>query len=131
MAQIANITVKKADGTTDVTYQAVSGSSTDGSPAMWVEPTSATTRGFRRSFSFKARLNGTKQARRVELRVMHPVVRVVGGLETLVGSIPVDLTLPVPEWATDAEVSEAVEQSFNLFSDVTVRAQVKTGMAFT
>lgn len=131
MAQIANITVKKADGTTNVTYEAVSGSSVDGSPAMWVEPTSATTRGFRRSLSFKARLNGTKQARRVELRAMHPVVRTVGGQETVVGSIPVDLTLPVPEWATDAEVSEAVEQSINLFSDVTVRAQVKTGMAFT
>lgn len=131
MAQIANLTIKKADGTTSVIYEAVSGSSVDGSPAMWVEPTSATTRGYRRSLSFKARLNGTKQARRVELRAMHPIVRVVGGQETMVGSIPVDLTLPVPEWATDAEVSEAVEQSFNLFSNATVRAQVKTGMAFT
>lgn len=131
MAQIANITVKKADGTTNVTYEAVSGSSVDGSPAMWVEPTSATTRGFRRSFSFKARLNGTKQARRVELRAVHPVVRVVGGQEVVAGTIPVDFSLPVPEWATDAEVNEAVEQSLNLFSNVTVRAQVKTGMAFT
>lgn len=131
MGQITNLTIKKADGTTSVTFEAVAGSSVDGSPAMWVEPTSATTRGNRRSFSFKARLNGTKQARRVELRVMNPVVRVVGGQETVAGSIPVDLTLPVPEWATDAEVNEAVEQSLNLFAHASVRAQVKTGMAFT
>lgn len=131
MANIANITVKKADGVTDVTYQAVSGSSTDGSPAMWAEPTSALTRGYRRTLTFKARLNGTKQARRVEVRAMHPVVRAVEGQEKVVGTIPVDLTLPVPEWATDAEVNEAVEQSLNLFSSSHVRVHVRSGLAPT
>lgn len=131
MANIANITVKKADGVTDVTYQAISGSSTDGSPAMWVEPTSALTRGYRRAVTFKARLNGTKQARRVEVRASHPVVRTVDGQETLVGTIPVDLTLPVPEWATDAEVDEAVEQSLNIFSSSHIRSHARSGISPT
>lgn len=131
MANIANITVKKADGTTDVTFAAVAGSSTDGSPATWVEPTSATIRGFRRTLTFKSRLNGTKQARRVEVRAMHPIVRIVAGVETVVGPIPVDLTLPVPEWATDAEVAEAVDQSLNLFSTLHIRSHMKAGLSPT
>lgn len=127
MANIANITVKKSDGTTDVTFTAIAGAASEGQPALWQNTASSTIRGNRAFLQMRAKLNGTKAARRVDCTARFPVLRTVNSTETVIGVIPVDLTLPVPEWATDAEVAEAVDQSLNLFASAFMRAQIKSG----
>lgn len=131
MANIANLSVKKTDGTTNVTFSAVAGAASDGVAATWVNTTSSSIRQNRASLSMKAKLNGTKTARRVDIQAVFPIVRIVSGAEVVVGRIPVDYSLPVPEWATDSEIAEAVDQSINLLSEATVRAQIKSGTSFT
>lgn len=129
MANIANVVVKKTDGTTDVTFTAVAGASSDGNPALWQNTASSTIRSNRSQLSMKAKLNGTKQARRVDVQALFPVTRLVNSVETVIGRIPVDLTAPIPEWATDAEVNEAVDQALNLFASAHVRTHIKAGIA--
>lgn len=131
MANIANLVVKKSDNVTNVTFTAIAGAASDGLSATWINQASSTIRQNRSTMSMKGKLNGTKQARRVDVQVVFPVARVLNSVETLMGRIPVDFSIPVPEWATDAEVAEAVDQSINLLADATVRAQIKTGTSFT
>lgn len=131
MANIANLIVKKSDNVTNVTFNAVAGAASDGMAATWVNSLSSTIRANRSSLSMKAKLNGTKTARRVDVQAVFPIIRVINSVETLIGRIPVDFSLPVPEWATDAEIAEAVDQSINLLTDTTVRAQIKSGTSFT
>lgn len=129
MANIANIVVKKSDGTTDVTFTAINGSASDGQPAVWQNLAYSTIRGNRSTLTMKAKLNGTKTARRVDVTARFPVTRIVDSVETVVGHIPLDFTVPVPEWATDAEVAEAVDQTLNLLASTHVRSHIKTGFS--
>lgn len=129
MANIANVVVKKTDGTTDVTFTAIAGASSDGNPALWQNVASSTIRSNRSQLTMKAKLNGTKQARRVDVQALFPVTRLVNTVETVVGRIPVDLTTPIPEWATDAEVNEAIDQALNLFSSAHLRTHIKAGIS--
>lgn len=129
MAAIANIVVKKTDGTTDVTFTAIAGAAADGQPATWQNTAGSTIRAYRPTLSMKAKLNGTKQARRVDVTGSFPVVRLVSGVDTLIGKIPLDFSVPVPEWATDIEVNEAIDQFINLLASPHVRTHVKSGIA--
>lgn len=129
MANIANIVVKKTDGTTDVTFTAQYGASSDGKPAVWQNIASATIRGYRAALQMTAKLNGTKTARRVDGLARFPVVRLVSGVETVIGQIPVAITAPIPEWASDAEVAEAIDQALNLFASSHFRTHMKSGSA--
>lgn len=129
MANIANVVVKKTDGTTDVTFTAIAGAATDGQPATWQNVAGSTIRAYRPSLSMKAKLNGTKQARRVDVMGLFPVVRAISSVDTLIGKIPLDFSVPVPEWATDAEVNEAIDQFINLLASSHVRTHIKSGYA--
>lgn len=129
MGNITNVVVKKADGTTDVTFTAIAGASSEGNPALWQNTASSTIRSNRSQLTMKAKLNGTKTARRVDVQALFPVTRLVNSVETVIGRIPVDFTVPVPEWATDAEVSEAVDQALNLFASSHLRAHIRAGIS--
>lgn len=127
MSAIANVVVKKTDGTTDVTFTAITGSGADGSPAVWQNTAGTTIRANRPTVQMKAKLNGTKTARRVDFQATFPVVRTINTVETLMGKIPVDFSVPVPEWATDAECNEAIDQTINLLASVHIRSHIKLG----
>lgn len=129
MATIANVVVKKTDATTDVTFTAIAGAAADGQPATWQNTASSAIRAYRSSLSMKAKLNGTKQARRVDVTGLFPIVRSVASVDTLVGKIPLDFSVPVPEWATDAEVNEAIDQFINLLASAHIRTHIKGGIS--
>lgn len=131
MSAISNVTVKKTDGVTDVTFTAINGSASDGQPATWQNIAGSSIRGWRPTLTMKAKLNGTKQARRVDVQALFPVVRTISAVDTVVGKIPIDFTVPVPEWATDAEVNEAIDQTINLLASTHVRTHIKSGSAPT
>lgn len=128
MAAIANVVIKKSDGTTDVTFTALNGGGgTADRPAIWSNTASNAIKAYRHQFQMKAYMNGTKQARRVEISGLFPVIRTVVGADTLVGRIPVVVTAPIPQWATDAEINEAIDQALNFFGSAHIRAHFKSG----
>lgn len=124
MAAIANIVVKKTDGTTDVTFTALQGA-TAADPAIWANTASSLVYNNRDSVKFRSRDNGTKTARRIEVDAVFPVRRTENGIEVNKGPIPLSFTLPIPNWATDAEVNEAVDQFINVLASVHVRSHIK------
>lgn len=74
MTAAADITVKKADGTTNITWNLVSASGGDTSPAVWRCNSAAGTLGQRPTISIKSRNNGDNTARRVEYVAVFPSV---------------------------------------------------------
>lgn len=97
MANMANIVVKKANGTTDITYTALTASAGDTVPARWRENSQASVVGFRPTLTQVARANGNNNARVVTTRFKFPVVRAVGGVDTVVVS---SRSSSLPPWET-------------------------------
>lgn len=74
MPTMANITVKKNDGTTDVTYTAVVASGGDKSPAVWRNNSATGTPGQRPTLKLTSRSNADGSARRVDGIFVYPSV---------------------------------------------------------
>lgn len=131
MPQMANVVVKKADGTTDVTYTALTASAGDSSPARWTENSASTIRGHRPTLDVRSQFNGPRTARRVSAVFKMPVLETISGVETKVGDIPVELSLAIPSSVTDAVADEAVAQATNLFASSLIRSSLSSGYAPT
>lgn len=124
MAAQANVVVKKTDGTTDVTFTGVQGA-TAAEPAIWQNTASSLVYSNRDSFAFRSRDNGTKTARRIELDAKFVVRRTENSLEVNKGIIPLSFTVPIPNWVTDAEANEAIDQFINLLASAHIRSHIK------
>lgn len=131
MANVATLTVKKADGTTDIVYTALKGSGSDSDPALWEVANASVARIFRQVASFTSRWNARKTARNCELAVVIPETVVVAGETKLVGSVPVRISVVRPTNVSDAVVKEAVYQAANLFVLAAIKDQMVSGYAPT
>lgn len=127
--QMADITIKKADGTTNVVYSTLTASAGDRSPAVWRSNSSATLRGNRTTAQMETRWNGPGTARRATVSFSAPVVRTIDAVETVVARVPIDLNVVLPEGLTDTEVIEAVEQGLNFCSAPLIRQSIAQGYA--
>lgn len=127
MPQMANITVKKSDGTTDIIYTALGGSSGDNTPAIWEVTASSTYSAFRNKFRATSRDNAGKTARNVELFLEIPETILVNGETKLVGKVPVKITVVKPLNVSDAIIKEAVYQAGNLAISVLMRDTMTSG----
>lgn len=130
MPTMANITVKKADGTTDVVYTAVAGSSGDKTPAIWQNQAVGTTPAERPTLTLTSRSNGTGTARRIDFSYAWPTTsqdaggnKVVDGRANLTGSYLVPQNQPV------AQIQEQVYQGLNLLASALVKSAVAEGYA--
>lgn len=131
MPQMANVVVKKANGTTDVTYTALVPSAGDSSPARWTENAASTIRGHRPVLEMRSQYNGPRTARRVNVVYKYPLIDSTSGTEVKVGEIPVELSLAIPSSVSDAAADEAVAQATNLFASTLVRSSLSSGYAPT
>lgn len=129
MPQMANITVKKADGTTDVTYTALSSSAGDQSPARWSNLDSATVAALRATYSSTSRFNGKRDARVVENVLKYPDVATINGASVVLGNVVINISGTIPLQVTDTAIAEAVAQAANLFKAALVQDTYKTGYA--
>ena len=75
MPQMANITVKKADGTTNVVYTAVTGSAGDKTNAVWQNTSVGTVPAERPTFAMQTMSNGTGTSRRVKMSGSWPTTK--------------------------------------------------------
>lgn len=132
MPQIANITVKKNDGTTDVVYTQTVPSAGDKTPAIWRSNSVGTAAAHRPEFRVKSESNGPKTARRVEGTLMYPsLVTGTDGKVTVADRCILSINAVVPLGMSDADVNEAVSQGVNLFASTLIKDTIKSGYAPT
>lgn len=126
MPAMANIVVKKADGTTNVTYAAQRASAGDNLPAEWRLDDAALPRSFRPRFQLVAGESG-RDFRRVRTKLDFPVVRTINGVATVVGTPVGNADVRVFQGLTAAEINEFVEQYANLIRAALTVACMKDG----
>lgn len=131
MPTMANITVKAANGTTDVVFTGLNPSSGDNVPALWRAEALGANAAAKPVATLQSRWNGPKTARRVEFDFSYPQTSTdtTTGLTSVVNQIPMKLSAVIPMAVPDATVAEAVALATNLLASILVRDSLKSGFA--
>ncbi len=133
MPQLADITVKKNDGTTDITYTGVTPSSGNESPAVW----KSTSVGSAPAHQPELRLtaadasNGTR--RRVRGTYNYPQIATnsTTGVTSVVNSVSCDFNFNFPKAMSQSDINEASAQFGNLIDAALIQACLKAGYSAT
>jgi hypothetical protein len=133
MPQMADIIVKKADGTTNITFTALTPSSGDKVPAQWRSETVGASPGLRPTFSMDSQWNGPRTARRVNLSGQYPftITDSTTSSTSVKARIPFQATFTVPVEVPDTIIAEAVAQITNLVASTLAQSCIKLGYAPT
>lgn len=130
---MANITVKKNDGTTDIVYTAVAQSAGDKSPAVWRSNSVGAAAAHHPELRLSSQSNGTQTARRVNGSYSYPslVTSTDTGITSVGDRFNLTVSGVIPLNMTDADLAEAVSQSLNLFASTLMKDSFKAGFAPT
>lgn len=133
MPDMANITVKKSDGTTDVIYTKLSPSAGDGVPAIWKNQTVGISPGQQPELRVRA---GGKSTKGVPQRVVNgsykypkAVSNTTTGEITLTDGITITFSAVVNQTMVTAELREGVFQSTNLIASALIKSVLESGYA--
>lgn len=134
MPTMANMTVKKYDGTTDIVYDAVSASGGDGSPAVWRQDTGATAGlpiGLRALFKLWSLWNGPKTARQVKINFVRPYALQDSTTTKYSASdrFVFEGVMTVPQALPSSEINESVYQLCNLVAHTLTKQSGTAGYA--
>jgi len=133
MTALANMTVKKADGSTDVLWTGAVPSSGDKSPAVWENRTVGTAPAHFPKLSVTSTgfgPNGT--IRKVSGVVRWPVVvEDANGRKTVTGYNQLSCVAQIDQNTETADISEVVKQGINLFDHADFVSQCIEGRAAT
>lgn len=122
MPQMANIVIKKADGTTDVTYTAAQPSSGDKTAARWQSLTVGTTPAERPVLALRAESNGPGTARRITGSFKWPMTsQDAGGNLVVAGGTVGTFQIVVPQNQTTANITEQAHQFANLIASTLMK----------
>lgn len=136
MPTMASVTVKKADGTTDIIYDALSGSGGDGSPAVWRQDTGAPAAlpvGLRKIFKLWSQWNGPKSARQSKFNFVAPYA-LQDSTTTAYSAkdrIVFDGIVTVPQNIPASEINEAIHQGCNILAAALIKQSIAGGYAAT
>lgn len=133
MPMMANITVKKYDGTTDIVYTASNAAGADGTVASWYAPALNGTVASRPTFESWCRWNGPKTARRVEFRGSYPqaLTDTNTGLVVVRNQATMTGSFLIPSQMNATDLNEFAAQMTNLYVSILVRDAIRTGTSFT
>lgn len=130
MPQQATLTVKKADNTTNVVYDAQVPSSGDKSPALWFLTAAGSAPRFRPSLSIQSQSNAAKTTRRLSVVYKYPVWATgTDGITRVVDEVIVEAMITRPVSMADSSVLEAVAQFAHLMDTTNVRDSAIVGFA--
>jgi hypothetical protein len=133
MPALADITVKMADGTTNITYTGIVPSAGDKTPAVWRSNSVGGSIGQRPELRVQSASNGDNSARRITINYSYPSLFT----DSNTGRVSVDkrlnwsLSASIPVEMTDADLAEAVEQGNNLVAATLVKSSMKSGYSPT
>jgi hypothetical protein len=133
MPQMADITVKKADGVTNIVYSALTPSSGDKTAAQWRSETAGAAAALRPTFQLSSQWNGPRTARRVDFVYQYPftVTDSTTTVTSVKARIPFSGTMTLPAEIPDTVVAEAVAQAGNLLVSTLIQSSLKAGYAPT
>jgi hypothetical protein len=128
---MADITVKKADGTTDVTYSKVNGAAGDQSPAVWEVTAASAVPAFRPRLVVKSRnYAGQTPGRRLEAELLWPVtVTGTDGVTRLVDTLSVKGNFTLSRSVPQTDIDEAMYQGGNLMGSLLMKQSAASGSA--
>lgn len=134
MPTMASMTVKKADGTTDIVYDALAASGGDSSPAIWRQDTGAVAglpNGLKALLKLFSGWNGPKTARVLRFQYRRPYATqdTTTSLYSSKDAVVVEVTCTVPQNMPASEASEGVYQGLNLASHSLVKTSMNYGFA--
>lgn len=133
---MVSLTVKKADGTTDIVYDALSGSGGDGSPSVWRQDTGAPAAlpvGLRAIAKLWTLWNGPKTARQAKFNIVSPYA-VQDSTTTLYSAkdrVVFDGIVTIPQAIPAAQLNESIYQSCNILAATLVKQAMAAGYAPT
>lgn len=132
MPQIANLTVKKNDGTTDVTFTAVAPSGGDKSPAIWQNLAVGTAMAHRPTLKLTAKASGDGKVRRSDFIFTYPSTVVdTNGRTSVAGTTVLTGSFATPQDLSSTDVNEAVAQGFNCLATALIKSCVQVGYSAT
>lgn len=133
MPQMADITVKKADGTTDVIYVRSMASAGDKMPARWTQDAYSGVQGLRPLFELQTQNNGDATVRQAKNRFQYPILYTDAstGLLRLQKTIGFEGISYLPRDVTTLQWKEAWAQYGNILCSTLVRACIEEGYAPT
>jgi len=133
MPALADITVKMADGTTNITYTGIVPSAGDKTPAVWRSNSVGGSIGQRPELRVQSSSNGDNSARRMVVSYSYPSLFT----DSSTGRVAVDkrlnwtLSASIPVEMKDADLAEAAEQGMNLLASTLVTDSFKSGYSPT
>lgn len=129
MPTMANIVIKKSDGTTDVTYTAVVPSAGDSSPAIWQSQGVGTAALHYPTLEMKSRFNGAKTARRVDWIYVYPQIATdsTTSLTSVVNRMVHSGSSVVPTACPSTYTAEFAAQCPNLLASTLVKSVFSSG----
>lgn len=132
MPTMANITVKKADGTTDIVYSAVTASAGDKSPAVWRANAIGIAPAFRPELRVLAQDNAPRTVRRSSGTYTYPQSVVAeDGTSSIANKAGGDFSFYIPQGMPDADIAEAAAQFCNLIYSSLIKSTLAGGYAPT
>lgn len=131
MPQMADIVVKKHDGTTDVTYSKLVPSAGDKSPALWRQTSASGIPSAGPTLSISSKSSVNRKVRIVEGEVLFPITVTDSGngVTTVVDRDKFTFSLQLKSDYAQTLHDEAVAQSVNLIASTLVREILASGYA--
>lgn len=134
MPSMASITVKKADGVTDIVFDSISASGGESSPAVWRQDTGAAAGlpvGLRSLFKLSSKWNGPKTARQLVFELSFPYA-VQDSTTTLYSAKDKCVftgVITMPQSIPSTNLNEAAAQGLNLLASTLIKSAVQAGYA--
>ncbi len=128
MTIIANLTVKKNDGTTDIVWSALNGQGGPTLPATYASQTVGSALAHQPTMTIVARDSGDKETRRTNFQVLYPnLVTDTASNTTVNRKGQVDVSFAMPTIMTAGQWNECVSQTINLLT--ALKVDLKAGTA--
>lgn len=127
MPTAANITVKKADGTTDLVYVTIDPAGSD-SPASWRALAVGDAVAHQPRFTLLGKLNANRTVTRFKATFMYPEVATnsTTGITSVVNVVPLSAEFTLPLAAKSLTTKEAIYQFTNLLASALVKQCLET-----
>jgi len=131
MPTMADITIKKDNGSTDVTYTAIVASGGDKSPAVWRNNSATGYPGQRPELKVTSRNNGDNTARRVDGHFSYPSVYHDTATSTtkILARANFDFSAVIPGNMPDVDAAEFGAQIGNLIAAALIEESLTVGYA--
>lgn len=133
---MASITVKKANGSTDIVFDAIAGSGGDTSPAVWRQDTGNTAGlpvGMRSFLKVTSKWNGPKTARQVSFEAVfpYPILSTDTGNYSVRDRVVFTGVCTLPQGIPSSSLDEAAAQIPNLIASALFKSGLAAGYAPT